>query len=105
MLYGWVADQLEADAAQEASTCVIRFEDLCDDPAATMRRLFEHCELDGDTVVEQFAETIHAPTYYRPSFPNDEIDVIFEETSDVARRFGYSDAAQVPQADEAMCIA
>ncbi len=95
MLYGWVADQLDTDPGLRDSSLVIRFEDLCDDPASVLQTLFAHCQLDGDDVVEKLAPTIHAPTYYRPKFSPEETAAITEETADVAKRFGYDDKANV----------
>ena len=35
------------------------------------------------------APTIHAPTYYRPKFSDEEIDLIRDVTAIAAARFGY----------------
>ncbi|REK19479.1 MAG: sulfotransferase [Planctomycetota bacterium] len=88
-LHNWLADRIAADASLARSTLVIRFEDLCQDPSATLARLFEHAQLDGDDVVHDFAGRIHAPEYYRPQFTSEERAVIAEETDAVASRFGY----------------
>lgn len=88
-IYGWVADQLDQVAEFKESTIVVRFEDLCDDPQQVLERLFQHAELRDDELIRQFADKVHAPGYYRPSFTDEERTIIAEETDAVASRFGY----------------
>src|SRR5205807_10426205 len=60
---------LDADAQVRAATKVVRFEDLCAVPAATIRAVLDHCALpDGERVVAQFAPAIRSPDYYQSPF-------------------------------------
>ena len=91
-LYGWFAEQLEADPELAATVNVVRYEDLCDDPHEVTENLLAHCGLDSSPAVSEFAGQIKSPTYYRPSFTAAEERIIAEETAAVAERFGYASA-------------
>ena len=88
-VHGWLADQLEQHSPLHRATTVIRFEDVCGEPADALRRLLEHCRLEAPKdMVKEFAAQIHAPTYYRPDFTPHEQAIITEETESAAKRFG-----------------
>jgi hypothetical protein len=89
-LYGWFADLLDRDAVLADALCIVRYEDLCDNPHRTIAALFKHCELDLSYEVEKFAEQIKRPSYYHPSFTEEDDRIIAEETDEVAERFGYA---------------
>jgi len=88
-LYGWMADQLESDSQLRDAAVVIRYEDLCRTPGDTLAQLQSHCDLSDDQAMTEFADSIHAPTYYRPTFTPAEMQIICEETSQTAARYGY----------------
>jgi hypothetical protein len=90
MVYGRLARLLDADAQVRAAVRIVRFEDLCDAPAETIRALLDHCALPaGERVVAQFAPAIRTPDYYQSSLSSAELALIHEETAHTASRWGY----------------
>lgn len=89
-LHHYLADRLTVNKALEKATLVMRYEDLVADPAGKLRALFDHTGLaDAQPIIDRVAPTIHAPSYYRPNFGDDEIDQIRDITMIAAKRFGY----------------
>ena len=90
MVYGHLARLLDADAQVRAAVRIVRFEDLCDAPAETIRALLDHCALpDGERVIARFTPAIRPPDYYRSSFSTAELAVIRAETAHTASQWGY----------------
>lgn len=92
-LYEHVLETLEEDKALAESVLLLRYEDLCADPARSLRRLFEHVRLDPDdaeTLINEYAERISAPDYYRPAFDSGDRTSIDEATHYIAGRLGYA---------------
>jgi hypothetical protein len=90
-VYGHVAEWLEQDPALRAAAMVLRYEDLCDRPEETMRRMMEHCGLSGGAdSIEEFSGKLKPPGYYRPDFAESELAAIDEETGATRGDFGYS---------------
>lgn len=87
-VYGHVAEALD-DPGLAASVGLVRHEDLCADPATTMRAVLDHCGLDDEGQVERACATISPPDYYAPSFTAAELEAIRHRTAGVAARFGY----------------
>jgi hypothetical protein len=95
-LHGKVADQLEADKRLREAVLVVGYEDLCAEPEAWIRRLFDHCRLSiDDSKVQDLAAKVQFPAYYQPKFSNAERQMIDDITEPVARRF-----AQLAGSDE-----
>jgi hypothetical protein len=92
-VYGWLASELNRDEGLRDSTLVVRYEDFCEAPVATLYRILAHAELDAAPEVMSFAARIQAPDYYRPNFSPEDLDVIAEETASAAGQFGYTLAA------------
>ncbi|MBA2408752.1 MAG: sulfotransferase [Gammaproteobacteria bacterium] len=91
-IYGFVADRLEHNPRLKSAVLLIRFEDLCQEPQTAIRALFDHCDVAGDdALVARWAEKIHAPSYYKPDFSDEEFDMIDRLTQPVANRFGYAE--------------
>lgn len=89
-IYRHVADRLETNPALRRASVVVRFEDLCESPDATVRSLLRHCGLEEDEdVVARFAARIGYPTYYRPNLSPRELNEIESETAAIAQWFGY----------------
>ena len=89
-IYRHVAARLEANPALRRATLVVRFEDLCESPDATIRSILRHCGLqEHEEVVTRFAARIGYPTYYQPNLSPGEASEIERETAEIARRFGY----------------
>jgi hypothetical protein len=90
MVYEYLADLLDSNAAVRDATLVVRFEELCASPAETLRAVFRHCALpDAEHIVERHAPGIHAPTYYQSRLPPDDLAVIRSETCGTAGRWGF----------------
>src|SRR3546814_11177295 len=72
-LHTYLADRLAANAALRAAVKVVRFEDLCRAPRETLSALFQHCDLpDSGVTLAEAAGRMRLPTYYRPTFTDDE---------------------------------
>jgi hypothetical protein len=92
-LYEHVLETLEEDKALAESVLLLRYEDLCADPARSLRRLFEHVclsQADAETLITEYAERISAPDYYRPAFDSGDRTSIDEATHYIAGRLGYA---------------
>jgi len=90
LLYGFVADQLEADSRLRDAVLVLRYEDLCSDPGRTLAELFAHVRLDPPaTLVEAYQDQLSAPTYYNTPLSDREAQTIWDETHRTRARFGY----------------
>jgi hypothetical protein len=85
--YEFVLNLLDSDPALARRVAMTHYDDLCSDPAATLRRLHRHCELGGaEEYVSAQASRIAAPTYYRPGLSDREGDTVRRETEAVATR-------------------
>jgi hypothetical protein len=90
MVYGYLARLLASDADVRASALVLRFEDLCARPAATLHTALKHCALpDADSVVARSAPAVRRPTYYASNLSSEDRATIRDETSTTARLWGY----------------
>ncbi|WP_265516664.1 sulfotransferase family protein [Nitratireductor luteus] len=87
-VYGHVARDLE-DPELASTTLLVRYEDLCSDPGATLGAVLDHCGLADDGLTDIARETISPPTYYEPSFTQAERQTIRDRTGATARLFGY----------------
>ncbi len=87
MIYRHIADQLDADTALARRCLVVRYEDLCDRAAETMAVVCAHIGVPAERT--ELAAGLHQPDYYSIQFTAEERAVIAEETSVVARRFGF----------------
>lgn len=90
MLYGYIHQRLEQNPALARATKLVRFEDLCDSPEATIRSLLDHCGLHGDDAfVAAFARRLRRPAYYRPDLTAQECADIRALSKETAALFGY----------------
>jgi hypothetical protein len=90
MIYGHVAETLERDPALKEAALILRYEDLCDSPAETIRKMMDHCRLEMDEkVVAEYAGKLKPPGYYRPDFSETELTAIGEEVSSIPPSIGY----------------
>lgn len=87
-IYGHVAD-VAADPATGDAIRIVRYEDLCDDPASVVAGVLDHCGLSPDGIPERAAAAISRPDYYRPSFGGQELDRIHAIAGAAAERLGY----------------
>jgi hypothetical protein len=91
MLYGFVLDQREADPDLARAVLLVRYEDLCDRPQATLAAAFAHAELPvAADEMAAMAARLSQPTYYRLGFTPEEEAAIAEETAGTRTRLGYA---------------
>ena len=91
MLYGFVLDQKERDPGLARAVHLVRYEDLCDRPEATLTQAFAHAELPLEQgELAPMAARLSQPTYYDPGFTPEEEAVIAEETRSVRAKLGYA---------------
>ncbi|MEK0085993.1 sulfotransferase [Benzoatithermus flavus] len=91
MLYDFVLDQREADPALAAAVLLVRYEDLCDRPEATLASVFAHAGLPATpAALAAMAARLSQPTYYRPGFTPAEEEAIAGETARTRARLGYA---------------
>jgi hypothetical protein len=88
LIYRHVADRLAADAALAGRCLLLRYEDLCDCPEATMAAIFRHIGFPIDQAA-RIAHGLRQPEYYTPQFSDEEHAAVGEETAEVAERLGY----------------
>lgn len=89
LVYGHVADVLQ-DPEIAAAAQVVRYEEFCARPEATMTDILRHCDLAAEALPEEAGRTISPPGYYQPEFTPAEYAAIRERTADTAARFGYA---------------
>jgi hypothetical protein len=94
-IYGWLAEQLAADETLQAATRVLRYEDLCAEPAGEVEALLSHCQLAPTEEISDFARQIAAPSYYAPELTSQDEQIIAEETAAVAERMGYAPVCEI----------
>lgn len=91
-VHRFIADRLAGNARLRDAVLVVRCEDLWDAPRRTLGRILDHCGLMcGDDFIDRLAARIRAPSYYKPSFGEPELDIISANTAPTALRFGYTD--------------
>jgi hypothetical protein len=91
-IYNYVMNLLEANKEIKESTLVIRYEDLCENPAETIDKILEHSELplnNYEKIKKYYIRHLHKPTYYTPNFSKQELQDIADITKATASRFGY----------------
>ena len=87
-LHGLIADQLAGnDAALRNATLIVRYEHLCEQPAAMLQTLFDHCRLGlSEAKLTELASRVQHPTYYEPDFTDAERQLIDDITGPVIER-------------------
>jgi hypothetical protein len=82
MVHDHLAGQLAASAALRRAALIVRFETLCDEPAAMLAAIFDHVALpDSGPLIERFAPRIGRPDYYQQALTADEVALIREITA------------------------
>lgn len=97
LIYSAMDTHLQQDPQLSEGALVVRYEDLCGDSAATLRRVYAHCDLQiEDAALTQAAEQLRVPGYYRPAFNDAELQMIQDITSPTAARYGYAPDRRMP---------
>jgi hypothetical protein len=92
MVYGYLAQLLDANAAVRKAALVVRYEALRAAPCETLRDVFAHCALsDADSLAQRHSSTIRSPTSDESGFSAEERAIIREETAETARLWGYGE--------------
>jgi len=90
-IYSYVADELN-DAALKDAALLVRFEDLCNQPADIIGNMITHCDYQVEqSFIDEVAAGIHAPTYYKSKFTPEDEQIILEETAEARSKLGYND--------------
>lgn len=90
-IYGHLEATLARSPAVKAATLLVRYEDLCREPAGVVAAILAHCGLEPGGLPEIARTVVSAPDYYAPGFDAEERALIRARTAPVARRFGYMD--------------
>lgn len=91
-MYGHLLALCDVDPAVKRAALIVRYEDLCADPALAVGRMLAHAELDGGrlpTGLAGLAAGISAPDYYEARLEDAERAALREATREVAARLGY----------------
>jgi len=90
-LYAHVYKTLEQDQKLAKSVLIVRYETLCEKPAATIDRIFEHAELDVTKFKQkqEYVESLRPPSYYSVQYTDEERNSIIEFAGPVAKHFDY----------------
>lgn len=89
-----LALQYQADPSLAPHLLVVRYEDLCAKPEATIDAIARHCGLeDFANITQQYCQRLSPPEYYQPDFSALEQQAIDEETAELASRLGYGSVA------------
>ena len=89
-LHHYIADLVERRRDLRPAIRIVRYEDLCASPDATLRAVLDHCALPAEeSFLADAAGRLHQPTYYKPRFSAEDLAIIAEETAAAAGRFGY----------------
>ena len=90
--YGWLARQLAEQPGLGKATLVVRYEDLCGEPAQWLARLGEHCGLEPaltDQLVSDWAPRLSLPDYYQSGLSDADQATIHRHCDEIAAGFGY----------------
>jgi hypothetical protein len=89
-IYRYLADLLAADEGLRDASMVVRFEDLCRAPMATLAALLDHCRFArSPDLLAGLSGRVRSSPARVAAFTAQELEVIRSETQAVAGRFGY----------------
>jgi hypothetical protein len=93
-LYRYLHDVTNAGARAHSACLVVRFEDLCNEPRATLERVATHCQLDASPVqLDGFASRLRAPSYYNTCLTPEQNSIVEEESKATLQLYGYGASA------------
>ena len=88
--YGRFMEIVSNNPRLNRTAVVIRYEDLCGQPEESLSRLLDHANLrPHGQFIQDWGQRLSLPTYYEPSFTDDEESAIVEETNVIAAQYGY----------------
>jgi hypothetical protein len=90
MIHRFVAGQLREDENVARACAVVRYDDLCRAPSATLRKIFDHVELEVSAeFLHRQVLRVQAPPAVENRHTEADIHTIREETDQEAAFFGY----------------
>lgn len=90
LIYSMVSNMCNNHPDVEKATLIVRYEDLCSNPFDWFERIFQHCNLEIEqSNIDKLSTRVSSPSYYKPSFCEEDLKVISEESSEVSEKFGY----------------
>lgn len=96
-IHAYIADRLERNPSLAGACMLVRYEELCREPAATVHAVLKHCRLSApEGILYRAAESIRFPGYYRPQFPEREMAIIRRCTGGTAARLALGSSAGPP---------
>ncbi len=89
-IYGSFYRDIMDNPKLRQSCFLMRYEDLCAEPAKTLSLIMEHCKIDeAQSVIADYADKLRAPAYYQHALSEEERVLIGQETQGVAELMGY----------------
>lgn len=88
-LYGHVHHTLTADPTLAGRAMIVRFEALCAQPEATIRRILTFCDLEAAFLPHDWAARVRAPQGHAASLSDEEKQWILAITAPARAYFGY----------------
>lgn len=92
LMFHYIDHELKARPALGRAALVVRYEDLLADPVPKLSRLYVHADLEAPPeFLTRQAALLKPPGYYKPEFTRTERAIIWEETGEIAARYGYKE--------------
>jgi len=81
MIYEYVSGLVNKNTSEQ-NLLLVDYDKFCENPITMLKSIYDFCEIDIEkSTIEKQAETISAPTYYKPKLSQKEIELIKKETS------------------------
>ena len=90
-IYDFIANRLDVNKTLKKATLIVKYGDLCENPATMIDQILEHAELPTakfEKVKKYYIKHLHKPSYYTSNFSKQNIADINEITKETAARFG-----------------
>ncbi len=90
--YGSLLEQLHGSPPLASATLLLRYEQLCAEPQASLQQIAEHCLLDdqaAQSLISDWAGQLATPTYYQAAFDAPQRQRIMAICGPTARDLGY----------------
>lgn len=91
-VYSYLNNLLEGNKKLAEQVLILKYEDLTENSAESIDAILDFLELSKDKfeeVKKEYVEKLHQPTYYKPSFKDEEMEIIKKTTSKTAKLYGY----------------
>ena len=93
-VYGHVDALRRADGALRERIAVLRYEDLCADPAGSFHELLRFAHLSSTPAFEDAVRQVRASGHRTADLPEASRRAVWEETAGVAAGFGYRESGE-----------